>query len=690
MKKIFLILFVIGLYSNFPAQLDRSKPPLPGPAPEIKIGDYSKFELQNGLKVFVVENHKFPTVSLSLTLDLDPILEGKDAGYTNIAGQLLRTGTKNRTKDKLDEEIDFIGAQLNTYAGGVYASSLKKHLPTLLELMSDVIINPVFKQEEFDKIKKQTLSGLQAAKDEPSVIADRIVQTLYFGKQHPYGEFETEESINNITLDKCTEFYNTYFKPNVGYLAVVGDVTKKEIEPLIKKYLANWKKSEVKKYKYQKPVLPSSNIVAIVDRPNAVQSTIRMGYPVDLLIGSEDVRKASITNTILGGGVFRLFENLREKHAFTYGAYSSLTPDELVGRFTAFAEVRNRATDSAITEVLFEMKRIKEEKVGDTELQKAKNYSSGSFAISLEDPATVARFATNIERYKLPKNYYKDYLKNIAAVTRDDVLKMAQKYIQPDNSYIVVVGNASEVADKLKKFNPESKVNFYDIYGNIYDPNVKNIPAGASAESVIENYINAIGGRDNISKATNRTMIMTGNVQGMTLNLTIYQKEPDKLLQVVSAGGMEQKLIINGNKGISISPMGKNEITGDMLEELKVDANMNAVLDYSKSGIKTILVGIEKQSGKDLYKIEMQLPGGKKYFDYYDPETNLKVKQVKSITSPMGQAEQTFEFSDYQDVDGVKYPFKIKQAMGSQNIEVTITSFKVNQNLDDKLFEIEK
>lgn len=690
MKRLNIILFVIILFVQSHAQVDRSKPPKPGPAPEIKIGEYQKFELPNGLRVFVVENHEFPVVSLSLTLNLTPILEGKDAGYIDFAGQLLRTGTRTRTKDQLDEEIDFIGAQLSTSATGVYASSLTEHLDRLVDLMSDVIINSDFKQVELDKIKKQTLSSLQAAKDDPGEIAGRIVQTLYFGKNHPYGEFETEETVNNITLDMCKEYYRDYFKPNVGYLAVVGDVTKDKIEPLIEKYFGDWKKGEVKKFNYPVPPLPSVDKVAIVDRPNSVQSTVRIGYPVDLKIGSPDERKASITNTILGGGVFRLYENLREKHAFTYGAYSSLVPNEFAGRFTAYTDVKNRATDSAITQILFEMKRIRKEKVSEDELQKAKNYVSGTFAISLENPGTVARFATNIERYHLPKDYYKNYLKDIAAVTRDDVLEMANKYIHPENSYIIVVGKASEVADKLKQFNPEGEVDYYDVYGNKYNPELKNIPAGLTAETVIDNYINAIGGKENILKIKDRTMKMSGTVQKIPINITIYQKEPDKLLQIINAGGMEQKVIVNGDSAVTISPMGKKEITGEMLEEMKIQANIYADLDYSKMGVKPVLSGMEKINGKDAYKVEMLMPDSTKYFEYYDPETWLKIRQVRTVSSPMGQVEQTTDLSDYKEVEGLKYPFKIEQSMGPQKIEITVSDIKINQNLDNKLFEIEK
>lgn len=672
------------------AQLDRSTPPPPGPAPEIKLSDYASFELPNGLKVFVVENHKLPVVSFTLVVDRDPILEGKNTGYIDMAGQLLRTGTKTRTKDQIDEEIDFIGASLSTSSTGVVASSLKKHMTKLLEIMSDVVVNPAFRQEELDKIKTQTLSGLAASKDEPGTIAGRLVQALYYGKDHPYSEFETEETVGNITLDMCSNYYSSFFKPNISYLAVVGDVTQKEIEPLIKTYFGSWQKGEVRHFTYPQPQPPAVTKVAIVDRPNSVQSSLRIGYPVDLKTGSDDAVKASVTNTILGGGVFRLFKNLREKHAYTYGAYSRIASDKLVGSFTAYADVKNAVTDSAVTQILYEMKRIRDEKTDDKELQQAKNYTSGNFAIALEKPETIARFAINIERYKLPRNYYADYLKHVAEVSSDEVMSMAKKYIHPENAYIIAVGNASEIAGKLKKFSPSDSVNFYDIYAELNNPSTENLPAGVNAQSVLEKYIDALGGRENLQKVTDRVTEMTGKVQGVNVNITIYQKQPNELRQEINAGGTEQKIVFNGKQAFNISPMGKQEITGANLEDLKLEANLNSILDLQKYGITAQLEGVEKINGRDAYKLRMQSSKGKTWTEYYDTSSGLKLRQIKSITAPMGQATQTIDFDNYKEVNGVKYPFKLQQTLGNQKMDMQVTSIKINTGLKDNLFEARK
>ncbi len=202
--------------SNAQSKLDRSVRPKPGPAPKVQIGKIESFQLENGLKVFVVENHKLPKVSYSLMLNLDPMSEGNIKGYSEMLGSLLGTATKNRTKDQINKESDFIGASLNTSSTGIYGSSLKKHNEKLLELMSDILLNPVFNQDEMDKIKTQTLSGLQASKNTPESMAANVSGFLNYGKKNPYGEITTEETVKNISLDDCKSYYETYFKPNVA------------------------------------------------------------------------------------------------------------------------------------------------------------------------------------------------------------------------------------------------------------------------------------------------------------------------------------------------------------------------------------------------------------------------------------------------------------------------------------------
>lgn len=690
MKKILMALSLI-LFVALPmfGQLDRSIIPPPDPAPEINLGDYESFELPNGLKVFVVENHKLPRVAYSLVLDVDPILEGENAGYVSASGDLLRTGTVTRDKDKIDSEIDFIGATLNTTAMSIYGASLKKQTDKLLEIMSDIVLNAKFKQEELGKTKTQMLSGLTAQKEDPDAIAQVVGNAIMFGKNHPYGEAMTESSVESITLDMCKNYYKTYFRPNVAYLAVVGNITKEEAENLINKYFGPWQKGDVPENKYETPKQPRVNNVAIVDRPAAVQSVVGVEYPVELPKGSPDIIPASVLNTILGGSfISRLNHNIREDKGWTYGAGSTISSDPVIGYFKAGTTVRNSVTDSTVTEILYEMKKLVADKVVEIELQSTKNYMTGSFARALENPQTIANFALNIARYNLPSDYYKNYLKNLNAVTAEDIQRVAEKYLKTENAHIVIVGNAGEVADKLKKFNIGGKINFYDSYGNQYDPALKEV-TGIGVNDVIENYINAIGGRDNILRVKDLTVTMKGSAMEDEIVFTIYQKTPNKYYQYIFAGDFQQKVMFDGVKGKKEEMGQESYVTGAELESLKIDAQMNAFLDYKKFNIIPELKGKETINEKECYKVILNLPTGKKWTQYYDTISGLLIRQVTPIDTEHGSSNAIVDYDNYKAIEGVLYPFKVTQHMGMGALEMTTIGVDVNVGIDDSFFAVD-
>ncbi len=687
---IYIIALLTCSLASVSAQTNRTKAPLPAVAPKIQIGEYKKFELANGLKVFVVENHRIPRVSFSISLIFNPEVEGVNSGVGSITSELIGTGTKKRTKDQINEEVDFMAASLSANAEGIYASSLKKHTEKLLDVLSDVTMNSVFKNEELEKIRTQTLSGLAASADDPNSISDNVSAALIYGKNHPYGEFATEASIKNINLEMCAQYYQKYFKPNIAYLAVVGDIKPAEAKKLIEKYFGKWEKGIVSSPTYSKPLASVATKVAIVDRPQSVQSVINVCYPVDINIGSPDYINTRVTNTILGGGIFRLFLNLREKHAFTYGAYSNFSYNPIIGGFEASTSVRNAVTDSAVGEILYEMKRLRDEPVGDSELSMVKNYLMGNFALSLERPQTIASFAINTERYKLPSDFYSTYLKRIEAVTPADVQETAKKYILPDKSKIIVVGKASEVAEKLKKFNTEGKIDYYDVDANIYDPAIKSklIPEGVTAKTVLSRYIRAIGGTATINGVKDLSIKGKLSVQGMNLNLNIVYKIPGKYLkEVIMNGQTIQKYVINGNTGKVSGMEGVRDVQGAELDKMKLDAELVPELKYELLGYKTELKEISKVNDKDAFLLEVTSPTGSTTSDYYSAETGLKIKSVSQMDSPMGKISQVTEILEYTEVGELKYPKKIKQTIGAQVVEISVDDILVNTDVNDELFK---
>lgn len=693
-KKLYTTLaLALALVSVAPAQTKQSPPPA-GPAPKIELGKYEQFTLKNGLKVYVVENHKQPVVSMSLVLDRDPILEGDKAGYVQAAGQMMRTGTTSRTKDQFDEQVDFIGASLSFNSTGFNASSMKKHLPTLLDLTTDALLNPKFTQEELDKIKKQMVANLASEKDNPDAIASKMRNVLLYGKNHPYGEVMTEKTVENITLADIQNYYNTYYKPNIGYLAVVGDITPKEAKKLLTKSLKNWKKGNVPTKKYDLPAAPSKTQVVIVDRPSAVQSVLAFTNPAELKPGAPDAVSAQLMNTILGGGSSaRLFMNLREAKGYTYGAYSSLSADQILGRFNASANVRNAVTDSAATEFLKELTKIRNERVTDEELNYAKAYMTGSFARGLESPATVAIYAINTARYNLPADYYANYLKQVEAVTKEDVQRAAQKFVKPEQLYIVAVGNASDIAAKLKKFDLEDgQIAYYNAAGEKVERTAAAaVPADITAEKVLANYINAIGGKANIDKVKDITVTSNATIQGMPLVITQQQKGTDKFVAVVSMNNSPlQRVVINGNKGKMEAPMqGVNkDMTAEELATQKLESDMFAHLRYDKLGVTTKVTGIEDVDGKAAYVVEATTGNGQKTLHYFDKATGLLLKDVKSLQSPQGVLTQTKNYSNYKEVNGIKVPHTVETTVGPQVIKAEVQSVEVNKGISDDTFKI--
>lgn len=693
MKK-YLFLFIAGLFLavSLSAQLDRTRPPKPGPAPVINIGNYDMFTLSNGLKVIVVENHKTPVISWQLTLDVDPVMEGEAKGYVDLAGQLMRAGTRNRTKQAIDEEIDFIGASLSTFSTGLFGQSLTRHRDKLLSLMSDVLLNPVFPQEELDKVLTQSISALTASENDGNYIANNVISSVVYGKDHPYGEVVTKESLNNIKRDQLVGYYNTYFRPNAAYLVIVGDITTKEAKKLSKKYFSSWKKGDVPKHIYPTPQAPDANKVAFGSREGAVQSVLAVTYPINLKPGDPDAIKAGVMNSILGGGAFsgRLMQNLREDKAYTYGARSSLSSDRLVGSFSARTEVGNNVTDSALVEVLNEMTRMVKEKVDQPSLDLVKNFMNGSFARSLESPRTIANFALNIERYKLPKDYYATYLEKLAAVTVEDVYAMAGKYIRPENAWIVIAGNKDEVAPKLAGFSKNNEVLFFDSYGRKVEQSATDIPAGMTAERVIENYLKALGGSEKLKSVTEQVIKMSTEMQGMTLEMVSYHKMPGKILVTTSVGGnVMQKQVLNGDRG-QVSAMGqKMELSGTQLEEMKTQARIFPELDYNSMGYEVSLTEMEAVEGKPAYKVKVTAPGGNSKTDFFDVASGLKVRTVASQQTQMGPMTVTASYSDYRETNGIKIPYAIKQSVGPQNIDLKVTAVEINGGISDDLFSLE-
>ncbi len=655
----------------------RKTAPKPGPAPIVQMGDYETFVLDNGLNVILVEDHNVPAVSFSLTIDQPPFTEGEKAGYAEMAGDLLATGTKTMSKAEIDEKVDFIGATLSAYSSGIYGNSLTKHKDELLSVMSEVLLNPTFPLKELDKLKKQKLSALQQEKDDPGAIAGNVAGVLDFGKDHPFGEIVSEKTVKNITRDDCVNFYKTYFKPNISYLVVTGDMTLSELKPLANKYFGSWKQGEVPKANLPKVVFPEKSMVAFVNKPAAVQSNIKITYPLDIKPDSPDRVKTRVANALLGGFFgSRLNKNLREDKAYTYGARSSIGVSRYITAFNAGASVRNEVTDSAIVQFEYEMNRMTTEKPKADELKRVKSVLAGQFARSMENEETVARFALNVMMYHLPKDYYATYLKRLSAVTEDDVLAMSKKYIKPDKAYYIVVGNQDDVVAGLEKLGMPGGVQYFDNQGNKIDPPKRSI-TGMTAQQVIDAYLKAIGGKDAVKKIKNAKIVAEGNIQGQPMMMTFVNTTDDQAKMELSVNGMlMQKIIYNHNAGLQEAMGQKQPLSGGDLDGMKENGVPVKEVMFDVLGVKTVLKGVEILDGVEAYKIIATNPSGKETSLYYDANTGLKLQEM---TTSHGMTI-TSKFGDYKEVEGVKFPYKLTQ-LGAAAVPLEFKVKEVKTNI---------
>lgn len=465
MKNLITLVSFILLTMTLHAQVDRSQPK-PGAALAINVTSPKQFKMANGMKVLVVENHKLPRVSYSLTLDNKPYLEGDLIGVDDLMASLLGNGTTKTPKAQFVEEIDYLGASIDFHSSGVSARALSKYGDRVLELLAEGVLFPEFDQQELEKEKAKHIEGLKASEKNVKVIADRVQNALVYGKNHPFGEFETVETINGVDLKAVQAHYNQFFVPENAYLVVVGDVAFEEVKQKIESLFGSWAKKSAPNVDYKSTPDVEKTEVNIVDVPHAVQSEIAVLNTLELPMSSPDFFAVLLANQILGGGgEGRLFLNLREKHGWTYGAYSSARASKYVSKFKASTSVRTEVTDSAVVEIVNEIKRMRIEKVSDEDLKNAKAKYIGNFVMGIEKPETIARHALNIESQGLPEDFYKNFIKNIEKVTVDKVQEVAQKYFKLDQLRIVVAGKREEIESGLSNLGYPVKI--YDVNADL-------------------------------------------------------------------------------------------------------------------------------------------------------------------------------------------------------------------------------
>ncbi|MBI1804430.1 MAG: insulinase family protein [Ignavibacteriae bacterium] len=443
--------FLLTSSVSFAQKADRSKPPELGPAPSLQLPPIQHLKLSNGLAIVLLEKHNLPLCQAELIvrggIAADPI---EKTGLASMTADMMEQGAGSRNALELADAIDFLGASISAFAGwhtsGVILHTPVSKLDSALALFGDVALRPIFPADELERQRKERLTTLIQWHDRPGSIASVAFNKTLFGDKHPYGvpTIGNEKSIRSFMVEDLRDFHSRYFHPNNATLVVVGDVSAQTLLPKLEAAFGEWKPADAPKPSWPTAEQVKERKIYLVDKPGAAQSEIRIGR-IGVGRMTEDYYALEVMNTILGGSfTSRLNQNLREQHGYAYGAGSNFDYRVLPGPFAAGAAVQTNVTDKALSEFMKELNGILAP-VSDEELTRAKNYLTLGYPASFESVAQIADRLTEIIVYNLPNDYFNNYTKNILSVTKEDVERVAKKYLEPEKVAIIVVGDKKEI-----------------------------------------------------------------------------------------------------------------------------------------------------------------------------------------------------------------------------------------------------
>ena len=631
------------------AQEFPNKPPAAAAVKPATLPPFQEAVLSNGVRVVLVENHRNPSVAFRLAIPAGDVYDPKDKdGIARLVAGLLTKGAGKRSADDISAAIESAGGSLTAFTDAdflsVAGSVLSNAAPLAFELLGDVVSRPTFSDKEFELARTQTLSGLQLEASNPAAIATRFFTAGLYGT-HPYGRSQTAKSVRAITRGDLLAFHNARVKPRGALLVVAGDINMTALRSLVEKGFAGW--TGVAAAPLALPSLPNRTAteIVLVHRPGSVQSNLLVG---NLALGAADTLRysASLANRILGGDSdSRLFVVLREQKSWTYGAYSRITRLRGVGRFEANAEVRTEVTDSALVEMLSQLRKMTTEPIPANELEQAKNALVGAFPLAIETPQQLAERVATVKLYGLARDYLQTYRTRLAAEKVAQVQLAAKRIIKPSQAFIVVVGDGSKIYDKLKAIAP---VKIVSVDGDPMTPSDFTPKALGTAFD----FSNLVASRDSF------VVVMQGRTIGTSVQSVEARSGGWTVRESTNVmnGVMAQQTALETDASLaSTSLVQSASMQGQVLKTNVVFAGGRAkgsAMSASQAGPKTVSVDIEIPAGtidSDAAQVALRLlrwqPDSKYTLNVFNSGTGtvqpmvLTVQGSETVTVPAGTFE---------------------------------------------------
>lgn len=690
-----------------PVRLVAQEPP-PGPPRPFHFPAVASRTLPNGLRVFVVADHRQPAISVALVLTAAGTSQDPPAraGLARMVAELLTQGTEKRLAREIAEAIDFVGGSLSASASrddtAVQLTITRKDFDVGMDLLADVVLHPTFPQQELDRVRQQTLSALRVNYADAGYLASAVLDRVLYGPRG-YGlpEDGTPASLTALTRDDLLDFYRRFYRPEQALLAFAGDITPEQAFAAAEQYFGRWSAPPAAMTPAATALAPEHMRLIVVDKPDAVQTQIRVGRPA-IARNNPAFIPLLVTNRIFGGGYNSLLNTaVRVQKGLTYGAVSALNALRFGGALLAGTSTRTEETVAATRLVLDVFRRMAAGQFSQADLDLARDYLTGVYPIQIETPAQVAQRVLTVAEYGLPEDYNQTYPERIAAVTLEQVRQMARSYFDPARVVVVLVGNAAAFRDQLKQAFPDASyqeipVTRLDLLAPELVATASSLPAPTAASlaeghRLLEQALQAAGGPaiGNVKTVAFDEELQISSPQGpvaaqrhleMALDGRVYA-------EISLAGGMTLQQAFDGQSGWMAAGGNVNDLPAPLRDQFRLMAQLARGLGLYRAVLagtaEAQALGEESVQGQKLLAVQWNSPAGSLRL-YVDPTTHLVVGERRH--DPQG-GELTELWSDFRQVDGVRLPFHIVVYQGATRLsEVTVQQARLNVPLDSGRF----
>jgi len=675
-------------------------PPLNQPQPPVP----DRFELDNGMIVYLLEDHELPIIDISVRIRTGSLYEPADkVGLASITGAVMRTGgTISKTGDELDEILENLAASVETGigddAGSASVSVLKEDLDTGLSILADILMNPAFREDKIELEKVQHRSGIARRNDNPGAITRREFSKLIHGADSPYARTTEYDTINSITRDDLVAFYQKFFHPNNIILGVLGDFDSETMLTKIQEVFKGWEPAEIDLP--EKPKIPETygKIVALVNKDDVNQTNIRMGH-IGWLRKNEDYPALVVMSQILGIGFSsRLINSIRVEKGLAYSVGNNYGAGyDVPGVFFIACGTKSEATVTAIEAILVEVEKMRAEEVTDQELKQAIDGFMNSSVFDYDTKGEILSRALRYEYHDYPQDFVEQLMAGIREVTKADVKRVAAEYLHPDKFTLIAVGKASDFDKPLSTLGDVREV---DI--TIPPPSPEPVPEAGEedvvkAKAILADVIEAHGGLDKLKSVKNiitkgKMIVNTpGGMMELDGEVTIVLPTKARADLSMPAIGMRMSRIFDGQSAWMVMPQGVQDLPTAYVEEGKKEIFRDSIplLAYiSNEEVSAQYLGEEDVKGKmaDVILISDTPADTLKLF--IDQQTKYIIKKEYQALTEQGPAEREEFLDDYREVSDVMIAFHtISFDNGEQSAEITFSEAMINAELDESLFE---